>query len=56
MQTYLTATRVAPDDVPESEGVLVETADGVVRLALDDGEVIVFDQSELHAATAAAAA
>lgn len=54
--SFLMATRVAtPDDVPESEPVIVETGADVVRLELDDGGVVEFDRRELHAATAEAA-
>lgn len=51
LQTPLMAVRSGRTvRVPEAEPVLVETSGDVVRLALDDGEVIDFDRAELLAA------
>lgn len=53
MQTHLTATIVAaPDDVPEAEGIIVDTDADVVLLRLPDGATVEFDRVELHTATA----
>ncbi len=56
MRTALVATRAGrAEPTPEAEPVIVEAVDDVVRLELDDGDVIEFDRCELIAATAEAA-
>ncbi len=56
MRTPLMALRAGrPEHTPESEPVLVDTQGDVVRLLLDDGEVIDFDRTELLNALKAAA-
>lgn len=50
-ETHLMATRAGrAEHTPEAEPVLVEATGDVVRLVLDDGEVIEFDRRELLAA------
>lgn len=56
MRTALVATRAARSEhTPEAEPVIVEANGNIVRLELDDGEVIDFDRRELLAAVQAAA-
>ncbi len=52
-RTALVATRATPDGAPEAEPVVVDVLEHVVRLELDDGEVIDFDRRELSAAVTA---
>lgn len=56
-ETHLMATRAGrAEHTPEAEPVIVETTGDVIRLVLDDGDVIEFDRGELLAATEAEAA
>ena len=41
-----------PEHHPEAEPVLIDQAEGTVRLLLDDGETIEFDAIELRRAVA----
>lgn len=56
-ETHLMATRAGrAEHTPEAEPVIVETTGDVVRLVLDDGDVIELDRVELRAATEVEAA
>jgi hypothetical protein len=52
MKTSLMALRAGrPEHTPEAEPVLIDTdTPGVVRLVLDDGDVVELDAIELRAA------
>lgn len=54
-RTALVVTRATPDGPPEAEPVVVDVLEHVVRLELDDGDVIDLDRRELTAAMAAPA-